>query len=398
MRGRPARLRRRVFCTGVDSCDEGADQCVSSGDPCGDDGEFCTGTESCDEGADQCVSSGNPCDPATQTCNEGDDSCDPLDLCAGVVCDPTGNPCTINVCDPADGICKLENLPKRTPCEDGEFCTVNSSCKNGVCRGGEQRNCDDGQFCTGTESCNEATDTCDSSGDPCDPATQTCNEGTDTCDGGGLCAGVVCDPTGDACTVNVCDSADGICKPQIEPDGTACEDGAFCTVSDSCTGGLCLGGGPRDCDDGLFCTGTETCNEAADTCDSAGNPCDPATQTCNEGTDTCDGLGMDVDIDITRFSVSKKVSSTRGPPVKIELRVRNNGSVDGMVPATVIGIQNGVEVYTETRMVSDPIGDGHSTFEFRPYLPRVTGNISWTATIADDDPDTDVAKATTKVS
>jgi hypothetical protein len=68
---------------------------------------------------------------------------------------------------------------------------------------------------------------------------------------------------------------------------TACENGEFCTVGDTCNGtGTCIGGGARDCDDGLFCTGDEICDSVAG-CISTGDPC-PEGMTCNEDKDTCD--------------------------------------------------------------------------------------------------------------
>jgi MYXO-CTERM domain-containing protein len=47
---------------------------------------------------------------------------------------------------------------------------------------------------------------------------------------------------------------------------TACDDGAFCTVSDSCNGaGACAPGVGRLCSDGLGCT-VDACNEDLDSC------------------------------------------------------------------------------------------------------------------------------------
>ena len=79
----------------------------------------------------------------------------------------------------AAGWCEHTN--NTASCDDGEFCTDPDTCAAGVCVAGPARDCDDGLFCTGTESCNEATDVCDSSGDPCD-VDEVCNEDTDTCD------------------------------------------------------------------------------------------------------------------------------------------------------------------------------------------------------------------------
>ena len=83
--------------------------------------------------------------------------------------------------------------------------------------------------------------------------------------------------------------------------------------------------------------------------------------------------------------------------VSIKLAVRNDGTVNGgaTAPATVIGVQNEVEVYNQTLAVSDAIGDGKSRFNFPTYAPGVAGTIGWTVTIADEDPDIDEASATT---
>jgi hypothetical protein len=56
-----------------------------------------------------------------------------------------------------------------------------------------------------------------------------------------------------------------------------------------------VGGGctsDAECDDGLFCTGTETCDGGS--CQSSGDPCS-AGETCNEATDTCDQSTCDSD-------------------------------------------------------------------------------------------------------
>lgn len=47
-------------------------------------------------------------------------------------------------------------------------------------------------------------------------------------------------------------------------DGTACDDGQFCTVNDQCTQGTCAGQ-PKTCDDGNDCT-NDICSEETDKC------------------------------------------------------------------------------------------------------------------------------------
>ena len=58
-------------------------------------------------------------------------------------------------------------------------------------------------------------------------------------------------------------------------------------------------------------------------------------------------------------------------------------------PATLVGVQNGGVVYGPvTLQVSDPPGGGTSQFAFPAYTPIATGNINWTLTLQDDNPDT----------
>ena len=105
-----------------------------------------------------------------------------------------------------------------------------------------------------------------------------------------------------------------------------------------------------------------------------------------------------LDLDIAGFRVTKRVKLARVKQVGITLTVKNDGDINSQTrPATVIGMQNGGEVYSETLAVSDAVGNGRSKFPFPPYTPDAPGDITWTVTIADDDPDVDMATATTKV-
>jgi hypothetical protein len=108
-----------------------------------------------------------------------------------------------------------------------------------------------------------------------------------------------------------------------------------------------------------------------------------------------------VDLDIKDINVTQEVKLKEPKPFRIRMDVKNYGMVDEPRPATVIGVQNGMEVYNETIMVSDAPGDDdHTRFESFPTFtptPDHVGKIMWTATIEDDDPDPDVATAQTKV-
>jgi hypothetical protein len=232
-----------------DSCNEGSDNCTgsdASGTTC-NDGLYCTATDTCN-GSGSCVGTGNPC-PGNNTgpncndsCNEGSDNC-------------TGSD--------ASG----------TSCNDGLYCTATDTCNgSGTCVG-------TGNPCPGNntgpncnDSCNEGSDNCTGS----DASGTSCNDGlyctvTDTCNGSGTCQG-----TGNPCPGN--------------NTGPNCNDS--CNESlDNCTGNDASG---TSCNDGLYCTLTDTCNGSG-TCQGTGDPCAAAlsscdsdcSKACDEGTDSC---------------------------------------------------------------------------------------------------------------
>ena len=72
-----------------------------------------------------------------------------------------------------------ECISEAGPCDDGDFCTENDVCSNGICAG-TPRSCDDAVGCT-VDSCDEANDTCVNAPDDglCDD-TNVCTD--DTCD------------------------------------------------------------------------------------------------------------------------------------------------------------------------------------------------------------------------
>lgn len=105
-----------------------------------------------------------------------------------------------------------------------------------------------------------------------------------------------------------------------------------------------------------------------------------------------------VDLDFAGFRVSRRVrlAGKRAPVIDIKLVVKNDGAVDEPREAIVIGTQNGAVVFEQTLLVSDPVGDGRSTFHLS-YTPVALGDVIWEAVILDDDPDDDFASATTVV-
>src|SRR5262249_55258559 len=83
---------------------------------------------------------------------------------------------------------------------------------------------------------------------------------------------------------DVCNETADNCFDAIATPCTA--DGNVCT-DDHCDGaGSCGVNNTAPCDDGLFCTGTDTCGGGV--CNHSGGPC-PGTDcnTCQEGSDSC---------------------------------------------------------------------------------------------------------------
>ncbi len=174
--------------------------------------------------------------------------------------------------------------PNGTACDDGNACTANDACANGVCAAGPAVNCDDGNGCTD---------------DACDPASgcsyannaAACDDG-DSCTQGDVCAGgscvaggpVACDD-GNACTDDTCDSLQGGCV--FAANTLACDDGDPCTASDSCEAGACVGTPLDVCDPCLQPGSDGVTSDDGDGCTQG--------DVCTAG--VCVGVGADSDVD-----------------------------------------------------------------------------------------------------
>ena len=231
--------------------------------------------------ADDNVCTDDSCDPsagclhlANQASCEDGDACTVGDVCAAGQCSPgppkscdDGNGCTADSCEPTSG-CLHVSSPG--PCDDSNSCTVDDVCVGGSCVGGAVADCEDNNPCT-KDHCDKLLGcvhdavggACDD-GDPC-----TVN---DLC-ANGIClsgAAVLCDDS-NPCTTDLC-GGNGICSHDaVEGD---CDDGNACTLGDHCMAGKCVNSGLLSCDDDNPCT--------SDSCDPEGGclhllnaaPCD----------------------------------------------------------------------------------------------------------------------------
>ena len=280
--------------------------------PC-DDGDACTENDFCTNGVcmpgsaldcnDDDVCTDDSCDPISgclhtynsDPCDDAD-ACTENDFCSNGVCVPgdaldcnDDDVCTDDSCDPLTGCAHTFNT---NPCDDGDACTENDFCSNGVCFPGSALDCNDDNVCT--------DDSCDSlsgcqhiyNSDPCDDA--------DACTENDFCSNGVCVPgdaldcnDDDVCTDDSCDPLTG-CEHTFNTN--PCDDGDACTENDFCSNGVCVPGDALDCNDDNSCTddscdpqtgcqysnNTGTCND--------GNPC-TLNDVCSNG--ICAGTPVD---------------------------------------------------------------------------------------------------------
>lgn len=189
----------------------------------------------------------------------------PVACTNGVDCVGLSDACNQGAC--VNGTCERQPANEFAACDDGLFCTENETCAAGACGGGTPRVCPGGDSCH-VGACDEATKSCSiapgndgaacTDGDPC-TATAACQ--------GGSCVQQSpkdCSFLDGTCTTGTCDAKLG-CVPVTDKDGTACDDGFFCTIEDVCKAGEC-GGVPNTCaPPGDVCL-VGTCDEGSKSC------------------------------------------------------------------------------------------------------------------------------------
>ena len=181
-------------------------------------------------------------------CGAGPTSCSAT--CRLESCDDH-DPCTVDSCDAVLGCL---NVPKNAgdPCDDGDACILDETCNaEGQCVG-TPKQCDDGNVCDGAETC--------------DPSSGACVSGV------ALACG-----DGNPCTDDACDPVVGCTHAN---NAASCDDGDACTLGDTCSGGFCQAGTPKDCPTGQVCVAgacsEQLCGSAAD-CPDDGDACNGVT-------------------------------------------------------------------------------------------------------------------------
>jgi len=308
-------------CTGSanvpDTCQGGAclggePACDCSSDPtiC-DDGLDCT-FDICANGsciyeiaADSCLIAGHCIPSGDRPADNQCLQCAPGTLQQGwspVSCSD-GNACTDDSCDPGapEG---CVNIPDDTnPCDDGEACSSDDQCDNGTCVG----SCG----CQVDADCVDAPPACKRfvcQGFECiavaDPALNgaTCDDGA-YCTVGETCSAGACAPPaggqrdcsqqGDGkCKLGFCDEDQDACVDILAAAGSTCDDGDPCTLADQCDAVGGCAGIAKDCSalaDGCnsgVCNANGQCTQQP----IEGNPCDDG-ESCTT-TDLCNAAGV----------------------------------------------------------------------------------------------------------
>lgn len=200
-----------------------------------------------------------------------------------------GAPCQRAIC--TNGVCGLEPDPVTVgqPCDDGDLCTAASTCQSDGSCSGTPRDCTSQDPCLQDGECDPQTGECvnlpvetDEDCDDGDPCTYN-----DTCLNGVCVPGPVCPPL-EACQLP------GTCTNGICGDYPAVEDGSSCSYNEGpgvCCSGLCV-----ECCDDSQCTEPATCGgyfgfanmcgTEAGLCSNDGRPCTQAGEdaTCCSGT------------------------------------------------------------------------------------------------------------------
>lgn len=293
-----------------ESCNQLDDNCNGQKDEfppdyaCELENEFgtCKGKGTCVDGQETCIGDM----PAPDICDLKDNDCD--GETDNGLCDDL-NPCTTDSCNPETGDCI--HVPDDTRlCDDGSMCTQVDKCTGGVCTGYNPLTCGDGNQCK-TWTCDPIvgclssfnTNPCED-GNPC-TVEDKCNQGVCVSGGPNLCN------DNNACTDDSCEPGVG-CKNQMDDLNTCNIPGIAQCKQPKCQAGQCIAinkdsvgctTGSGDCPQGTCQGGTcrvnlpQTCNYDPDLCEtdvpgtcSANGDCIPTSQPSCQCSGPCAGI------------------------------------------------------------------------------------------------------------
>ena len=259
-----------------DDCEENAVlDCNDSDASANPDAEEACGDgvdNDCDGQTDEgCIIDGPCTDGAMRECGTDVGACSiGVQICENSAwsdCDGQG-PIT-ETCNGEDDDCDGETDENGIElCDDGMICNGVSMCEDGACTEPQELDCSDLSGPCSEGRCSEKDRGCRAF--PLDNGT-ACDDGLFCTENGACNAGECvttardCSSEEDACNIGVCDEAAGSCVKQPKSDGTLCDDGLYCTIMDTCTAGVC-GGADRDCSSAADQCNTGTCDDTADAC------------------------------------------------------------------------------------------------------------------------------------
>ena len=226
-----------------EQCDDGnnidGDCCTANcvADPvgtlCADDGNVCT-DNICDGGG-ACIAQAN-----TAPCDNGV-FCDGVDICSGVVSvSLRGIPARLARSATISAMSPLRTAS--TPSAPHALTTATSARTTSAMAVAPAlhklipRLAATESSAMGVDLCSGGA--CVSAGDPCAAGSECddfCNESAENCFNP---IGTSCTDDGNVCTDNVCDGA-GACSAQVN--NAPCDDDLYCTATDTCSGGTCVG-------------------------------------------------------------------------------------------------------------------------------------------------------------
>ena len=227
---------------------------------CGNCGKVCDTrvADSCSGGNCVCGSTGGACANGLN-CVGGKCVCisGKVSMCASGCCDGTTT-CRFFIGAGTQSATKCGYGGQQCKsCDDSNDCTTDTCSSKGVCNSAKLPNtpvaqcnsnkgrCWDGNCCLGCVG-----------GGKCQAGSAVSNCGLGGVDCAACTSGTQCE--GDACTA-------GKCTLVNKPSSTTCNDGLFCTVSDKCSSGTCVGQS-RDCSGKDDDCNTGVCSESGDAC------------------------------------------------------------------------------------------------------------------------------------